>query len=327
MQTAFNLYAAYCHITEKSYYHIIPQYFQVYNIAGSNCEGLNLFLKHQTIEQNIELIKTLIEDINPTYGAAQLSIIKTIINGFNKDENEQVYCKIFTSLLNKLLYNVNLVDGDFLDLISNIVITKSWMLKQYTLEMMIPFLVKAISENVNNDSSLQSTILLKSLKIVSDFVNYQQYKLSRRTHLINSFIVFCMEFILQAQLNDAEDLYKSLNRLIMNFIDPINIINSNSNQDSLKSNVLAYKQELRKYIYPIMLKYINTLCINYSGSRISIKMVNEFRNGLKLSMYAIFDLLIKENINLMYNLLDYNGKLYFKKLYKDYENEGKWGED
>lgn len=284
-------------------------------------------VKHQTIEQNIELIKTLIEDINPTYGAAQLSIIKTIINGFNKDENEQVYCKIFTSLLNKLLYNVNLVDGDFLDLISNIVITKSWMLKQYTLEMMIPFLIKAISENVNNDSSLQSTILLKSLKIVSDFVNYQQYKLSRRTHLINSFIVFCMEFILQAQLNDAEDLYKSLNRLIMNFIDPINIINSNSNQDSLKSNVLAYKQELRKYIYPIMLKYINTLCINYSGSRISIKMVNEFRNGLKLSMYAIFDLLIKENINLMYNLLDYNGKLYFKKLYKDYENEGKWGED
>lgn len=327
MQTAFNLYAAYCHITEKSYYHIIPQFFQVYNIAGSNCEGLNLFLKHQTIEQNIELIKTLIEDINPTYGAAQLSIIKTIINGFNKDENEQVYCKIFTSLLNKLLYNINLVDGDFLDLISNTIITKSWMLKQYTLEMMIPFLIKAISENVNNDSSLQSTILLKSLKIVSDFVNYQQYKLSRRTHLINSFIVFCMEFILQAQLNDAEDLYKSLNRLIMNFIDPINIINSNSNQDSLKSNVLAYKQELRKYIYPIMLKYINTLCINYSGSRISIKMVNEFRNGLKLSMYAIFDLLIKENINLMYNLLDYNGKLYFKKLYKDYENEGKWGED
>ncbi len=48
---------------------------------------------------------------------------------------------------------------------------------------------------------------------------------------------------------------------------------------------------------------------------------------LKLSMYGIFDLLIKENINLLYNLLDYNGKLYFKKLYKDYENEGKWEED
>jgi len=110
-------------------------------------------------------------------------------------------------------------------------------------------------------------------------------------------------------------------------MDPININNNNSNQDTLKSNVLAYKQELRKYIYPIMLKYINTLCGNYTSSDISIKTVNEFRNGLKLSMYGIFDLLIKENINLLYNLLDYNGKLYFKKLYKDYENEGKWEED
>ncbi|KAL6932829.1 hypothetical protein ACO0R3_001917 [Hanseniaspora guilliermondii] len=284
MKIVFNLYAAYCHITKKSYHHIIPIFFKIYSIKDSECEGLKLFLKYQTIEENVEITKNLIEDINPTYGAAQLSIIKLIIRGFNKDENEQVYCKIFTNLLNKLLYNINLVDADFLDLISNIVITKSWMLKQYTLEMMVPFLIKTISESVNNDSLLQSTILLKSLKIISDFVNYQQYKLSRRTHLINSFIVFCMDFILQAQLNDAENLYKSLNRLIMNFIDPINIVNNNTNQDSLKSNVLAYKQELRKYIYPILLKYINALCINYTGRSISIKMVNDFRNGLKLTL-------------------------------------------
>ena len=330
LEKTFNLYAAYCHITEKSYYHIVPVFFQVYNteeLKEVEYEGLNLFLKNQTTEQTISLIKDLIKDLSLCYGSAQVFIIKKIIKEFNKDENEQEYCKIFTSLLDKLMYHTSLVDGDLLDLISNIVITKSWMLKQYTLEMVIPFLIKTISESLNNDLKLQSNILLKSLKVISDFVNYQQFKLTRRTHLINGFIVFCMDFILQSQLSDSEDLYKNLNRLIMNFMDPININNNNSNQDTLKSNVLAYKQELRKYIYPIMLKYINTLCGNYTSSDISIKTVNEFRNGLKLSMYGIFDLLIKENINLLYNLLDYNGKLYFKKLYKDYENEGKWEED
>ena len=325
----YNLYVAYCIINKKDYYSILPIYLKLRkeSKAQNITSGLALYVTNiiNDDSSNLSILLTdLISDFKSVYNPYLLELINFILPKLSKNSDEDTYVKLFALLLNNLIRDASVVNLLFLQNLSNIVITKNWLLKQYNIELIVPFLIQTINANEANED-----IVLESLKIVSNIINYQQFKLVRRTHLVNSFIVFVMEYLINLTSYDAENVIKSLNRLIANYIDPVNISSSSNNNFStnFKSNALAYKQELRKYIYPVMLKYINILCdIKVSNSN-NLKLVNNFRNGLKLSMYGIFDLLIKENMNLLYNLLDYNGKLYFKKMYKDYEAEGKWKED
>ncbi|XBW37881.1 hypothetical protein QEN19_003456 [Hanseniaspora menglaensis] len=325
----YNLFVSYSMINNKDYYFILPAYLKLRSESKINgiTSGLIIYLNAVTNKNKetttVSLLNDLITELGSEYKVYLLELINYILPNLIKNENEEIYSKLFALMLNQLINNPEIVNLEFLQNLSNIVITKSWILKQYNIELIFPFLIKVISRN-NDELNV-----LESLKIVSNIINYQQFKLQKRTHLVNSFIIFLMESIMNTSYANNINTIKSLNRLIANYIDPINImsISFSHSPDSLKSNVLSYKQDLRKYIYPIMLKYVSLLCDVKSSNASHLKLVNLFRNGLKLSMYSIFDLMIKENINLMYNLLDYNGKLYFKKLYKDYEVEGKWKED
>lgn len=326
----YNLFVSYCLISKKDFYAVLPPYLKLRKDLKIDriTDGLAMYLNAVIIDSDesstLNLLNCVIHDLNNDYKSYFLELVNFIIPKINKGSNDEAYCKLFASLLSNLFEDISVVNLDFLQNLNSIVITKSWILKQYNVELIIPFLIQTISS-----SDQDQAIVLESLKIVSNIINHHQFKLIRRGHLVISFIVFVMDYAIQVSGFNSENVMNSLNRLIMNYIDPINIVTNtnNSSFNSLKSNVLTYKQELRKYIYPVMLKYIQVLCNIKVSTPKSLSNISNFRLCLKFSMYSIFDILMKDNVNLLYNLLDYNGKLYFKKLYKDYELEGKWKED
>lgn len=259
-----------------------------------------------------------------------LELYQMFVRYLAKD-NEEGRAIFVRSISNILTFysSKNVSNQDTVEMIlfmRDLLVTKPYLFSQYCLEMLFPLTAKVGIDLVGFVGSDGEKILtpdknkvyIALTQLISSILLYHRYRLSDRHHLVNSIICILLELLAQYKQDTSSlDSVRSLSRLICNFCEPSNI--KGDKRDSLNSAVSIVKRSLRKHVPILLLKIISISLLHPAYS--------SMKTELRLSTDSIFNLLSDSELNLVNANLDNSGRIYFKTLYADYKNLGKWHDD
>ncbi|KAL3232340.1 Nucleolar pre-ribosomal-associated protein 2 [Nakaseomyces bracarensis] len=278
------------------------------------------------------------------YNRALMSIIMSVQNHEGEDmsylfeimvllikfipKDNAIGCKLVSRLISIFYTNLerfspsNVNVKEFVEALHELCIKKSWIFDQYTMEMLLPLSVELAYKFVfivDNKEQSKEDLFVVILKLFTSLLNIHRIKFNQRFHAINSFFCQMIECVLNyTKFNLTAKSVKALSRCIVNYCEPN--ITSNKSVNKTSSNVNVVRQHLRKHVPILLVKYIE-LVVNKPS------VDNNVRIEMSPAIYAIFDLLSNNEIQIVSTLLDGSGRQYLKSLYGEYKKVGKWIEN
>lgn len=258
--------------------------------------------------------------------------IKNIIKPDNEENIKtisQIFIKTISSIFTKISKDMNISDktADLLKCLKNITSTKYWILTQYSLEMLLAFMVCIASklQSCENKSFILENYV-ELCQTVSSIILYQRKRLSNRHHLILTVYISLMKTLfVQSEYLEVE-CGNAFERLVSNLCEPnihsISIKNNedNTSKDAELNNALAEtKAGLRKYM-PVLI-------FNYVKLYVQYPMKVEVKKHIDESIYMMMNLLTLNELNYINNSLDNQSRVLFRTTYEDYKKFYKWNED
>ncbi|EDO15743.1 hypothetical protein Kpol_1073p31, partial [Vanderwaltozyma polyspora DSM 70294] len=260
--------------------------------------------KSEYTEGVLELYNTLIAAIDVGNSEASILFAKSISVFFTQIEEYLDFRNVILQVLNS---------------IQELLIAKSWLFSQYTIELLFPICIR-LNQAFTKVKANNDDIYISTNKVISNILLVHRIKLSNRNHLLNNLFCSQLEFLSRDISNGLSfDSAKSLSRTITNYCEPSNIVTKSSTKNSLGSNISLIKKSLRKDIPILLVKFIHL--------SITKPFEVNIRKELISCIYSIFDILSSNELNLVNAILDNSGRQYFKTLYADYNKLGKWRED
>lgn len=273
---------------------------------------------------SFELVVTSLASEQNAYNKSLLELYNVQVHYLTKNNitGQQLFLKSLSNIYTyyDIYPNSRNVIVEVLESIKVLLVSKSWLFSQYSIELLLPMCLR-ITLFFLKDQSNSDDIFIATTKIVSNILLVHRVKISKRNHILNNFFCCYLELLSKNNNNELSmESAKALSRLIINFCEPSNVsTNQNSKKNNLDSKISLIRKSLRKDAPTLLIKYVHL--------SISHPFDLSIRKELTTCIYSIFDLLSKNEISLVNAVLDHSGKQYFKTVYADYTKTGKWRED
>lgn len=270
-------------------------------------------------------ILSSIIDLPSSNGVASiLNIVSCFLTSFNKKIKDKciiLSTKLFSSILDKFKF-VQIGGYDSLlcltEMLKYFVTNMQWCCKQYNVELILLIstdLVRAI--DVSFPVSLQINLYVQVSQCLSSIILFQRFRLSSRYHVVNHIFVTMLKPLSNKgnALSTSEEAAAAYSRLLSNLCEPPNTTLMNQHE-KLSSSSSLIRKPLRNHI-PVLLA-------NFIYYNLNFNFRSEVHDILIEGIFRIFDVLSQREINYVNDILDNQGKAYYKTLYKKYKDFGKW---
>lgn len=325
-------------LTNEDDLHFVFAHYISFRMEGIDYDRLNTGMRnliertaeYDTLKYNraISIINMTLNDCKPDLMPYLVEIMVLLIKYIKKDN--VIGSKLILRMISIFYTNIDKLEPfdtitvDFVEIVHELCIKKSWIFDQYTLEQLLPLCLdlsyKFVFREDQTTNYSNEDILISIFKLFTALLNIHRVKFNQRFHIINAFYCQIMDYVLNYRNYGLTiDSVKVLSRSIVNYCEPN--ITGNKTTNKTTSNVNAVKQSLRRHVPIILVKYIE-LIVNPSSS-----IENTVRQEMNPAIYAVFDLLSNNELEIVSTLLDGSGRQYLKTLYSDYKKVGKWQEN
>ena len=233
------------------------------------------------------------------------------------EESKKAFTRTILSISTKIGYIHADVAGMILVSLKNSLSETAWLFSQYLLEMVFSLTnLIVLLENGNNANNY-----ILATQVISHVLLFHRYKLTSRHHIvINTFNVLMRKLSMNKSdlaLSDSEEAAASYSRLIANLCEPSKLVVSREvANEKLTTATSLIKKSLRKHVPMLLINYI------YLNLRVNFK--SNVNDQLMSGIYSIFDVLSQSELQLVSLSLDIPGKSYYRTLYNNYKDHGKW---
>lgn len=272
---------------------------------------------------------------DPRYMSSLVRITNSLIKSLNREY--QADCTtLFIKTLSVFLTQYKLISlsghNSIVSILSTLKTSLSgmtWCFNQYALETTISLITRvsySLSEPEFAKLEHVVDIYIQLTHVMSNILLFHRFKLSSRHHII---INACVSLLAPVSIKNlkSENNYLSsstkatgaYSRLLSNLCEPSNTSSKEMVQSSLNSTSALIKRSLRKHLPILLLNYINIALKNNFKSEVN----DELMGGI----FSIFNVLSQTELRLVSSSLDIPGKTYYRTLYADYKEHGKWKDE
>lgn len=265
------------------------------------------------------------------YVPSLVRITNSLIKSLNREY--QADCTtLFIKTVSVFLTQYKLISssGSIISILSTLKTSLSdmtWLFNQYALETTISLLTR-ISYSLNEPEFIKSEtsvdLYIHLTHVISNILLFHRFKLSSRHHVIINVCVSLLEplsirNIKSECLSSSTKAANAYSRLLGNLCEPSNTSSKEMVQSSLNSTSALIKRSLRKHLPILLLNYI------YIALKYNFK--SEVNDELMSGIFSIFNVLSQAELRLVSSSLDIPGKTYYRTLYADYKEHGKWKDE
>ncbi|WLF79733.1 hypothetical protein PVL30_003497 [Lodderomyces elongisporus] len=282
--------------------------------------------------------------------ARALTIACALLNSSRKGTNPKLISKLIWSISTLNAKANSGIVSSILRITREVLSTKPYLFDQYGLENTI-YLVSNIVKNVRaeSDNNVSESIYVASTQVLSSILLYHRFQLTTRHHILMDIMTFLLQDLCtvgsQAHSVQAASAYS---RLLHNMCEPMKRVEDRSEKHSTTTTTTTtaaaaaassssssssklsiptsshsltplsneYKKYLRRHVPILLTNYVNfQLKFNFD------KAVND---TISSGIYSIFDVLSQSQLHALNAALDFGGRAFFKSLYNDYKEYGKW---
>lgn len=308
-----------------------------YNKSNDMEEFLMIYLsKFATEDEEFKMLYYFVlqsanMENDPTNMASLVKLINCLIRSLSKN-NQSECITLFIKALSVFLTKYNLISlcghHSIISILSTLKSTLSdmtWCFNQYALETTISLITRiSVSlkepEFVNNDDCVETYIQLT--QVMSRILLFHRFKLSSRHHVVvNLFASLLKPLSLKSHmssnlLSSSVSAANAYSRLLSNLCEPSNVASKDTVQLSLNSTSALIKRSLRQHLPVLVLNYIHIALKDNFASQVNDELIS--------GIFSIFSVLSQSEIRLVSSSLDIPGKTYYRSLYADYKEHGKW---
>lgn len=280
-------------------------------------DSLSAFFKTLSQEDFYELYLHLLascEDANPPYLDATVRLLSTLAHHLDKTHQKE-HSKLFVSTI--LVISLRIEDIEekqtiigFLSALTVMLSDHVWIVSQYSIELILATVGLVFKKSQHRDSS---TVFIAAIGLVSYIVLFHRFRLTSRYHLLVAILVEAMKHLTRKDVTNEDA--SVFGRILVTLSEPP-IQRSTKESDSLTSQSAIYKRAIRRQAH--------VLLINYVHMQVSAPLNSSVTDALMPGIYSVFGLLSKVELQLVNQLLDLLGKVYFKNLYQSFKDHGKW---
>ncbi|KAL6452827.1 URB2 Nucleolar pre-ribosomal-associated protein 2 [Candida maltosa Xu316] len=201
--------------------------------------------------------------------------------------------------------------------LKDLLTSKSWLFNQYILE--ITFVIIGNITRRMNDFNNQEKIYILSTQVISHMLLYHRFKVATRHHIVLNVISGLLEPLASDQtvsLSSSDKAGSAFARLLSNLCEPTERVGEKTKH--LTTSASYFKKILRKHL-PVLL-------VNYIYFNLKYTFTRSVNAALISGIYCIFDVLSQSELRIVNASLDYSGRAYYKTLYNDYKDHGKWND-
>lgn len=198
-----------------------------------------------------------------------------------------------------------------------------WLYGQYGIELTLTYLNLVVLD-INNFDKSEDLFILSS-QVFSHILLFHRFRLNSRHHMVIALFTSMLEQLALSYnargnlLSHSIPAATAYTRLLSNLCEPPTSNTPKQLESSLISASALIKKSLRAHLHVLLSNYIFTqLNFNFDS-----KVNSELLNGI----YKVFDVLSKRELQLVNLSIDNSGKAYYKTLYANYRDYGKWKDE
>lgn len=276
-------------------------------------------LPSETHSKLYAYILALADMIDAEYITAYTHLLMVLLRSLRKGSDSQPL-KLFNWSLSVVLgkmkeFTVSVL-GEVLEAIKSSLCDQMWLFDQHAIESTLVVVNQAASIiSVLTDHC--EAVFICATQVVAHVLLFHRYKLSLRHHLVLSSHTSLLQALCVRDLSllsKSVDAAEAYSRLLGNLCEPSNTNDHRTN--GLNTVAATIKRSLRKFLPVLLTNYVYlSLKFNFAGSIVE---------SLTTGMFKVFDVLSQLELQLVSASLDVPGKTYFKTLYNDYKEHGKW---
>lgn len=320
-------YKIFCRINDIGHFkHVVALYVALYTPEDDILDStLTNYLERVSGSLHYDeiiyfIFESMTHTINDFNAPIFLSLCGILMKTFKKDKNCELKLGIMISIVSNQIpkFTASLKPIRlFLKSIRSALTDVSWCFTQYSIEQVLA-LISKISKLTGKgeypSDDLEETFIL-STQVAAHILLFHRFRLTSRHHLVISVFTALMKpLTIKSNLNDSPACASAYTRLLGNLCEPSNskyLVN-----DQLTTASTIIKKHLRNYI-PVLI-------VNYVSLSLTQNFSRENNNEIKLGIFNILDVISPRELEAINNWLDSQGIVFFKSLYNDYKDYGKW---
>lgn len=273
--------------------------------------------------------------LDPNHPEFLLNVI-TILIRLLKKKHQESHTRLFSQSLSLILNKFQLIESSsvnkaaspfftLLNVLKQSLSDMIWLFNQYAIELVINLTNKVQGHIKSFKSEIASDLFILLSQVFSHILMFHRFRLSSRHHLIIKVLTTMLE---QLSLKDYKISTKfnlslsvsaatAYSRLLSNLCEPTshNLYRELA-ESSLSSASALIKKSLRQHLHILLINYIHFQLKYNFDSKVNAELLR--------GIYNIFDVLSKKELQLVSFSLDSSGKTYYKTLYANYKDYGKW---
>lgn len=271
------------------------------------------------LTKTIDFIVLSMSELSSDNSEVFANVIKGLFSRFTKStmEAHSSVSKVLLAVIDGATLMTSTALGIVLETINLALTHKGWLFDQYVLEQVITLISKVGDELRFSREAEAETCYVKAVRVMSLIVLLHRYRLLQRHHILVASLTSLLKPLSAVKnrtttLGESRIAGESFARLLLNVCE----VKAISLSDALTSEAALIKKELRKHLPVFMATYI------YLSLKYNFREVVQLQ--LLPGMFTLFDLMSSTEMQLVNSTLDNSGKVYFKRLYNQYQDQGKW---
>lgn len=200
-----------------------------------------------------------------------------------------------------------------------------WLYNQYSIELTLTYL-NLVALDINKFEDNAVTVFVLASQVFSHILLFHRFRLNSRHHIIIAVFSTMVQQLSIKQNNKRNVLGHSdpaaiaYARLLSNLCEPP----SNHGPKELAESVLSSSSALIK---KSLRSHLHILLSNYIFIQLNFNFDSKVNSELLHGIYKVFDVLSKKELQLVNLSIDNSGKAYYKTLYANYKDYGKWKDE
>ncbi|KAG7194446.1 uncharacterized protein KQ657_004659 [Scheffersomyces spartinae] len=241
----------------------------------------------------------------------------------HKDEASQ---KVFTIILSQIIDVVHKLDISSLILILNTIKSQlsesTWLFKQYSTELTL-LLVSKVANQLSNDPNATEEVYILVTQVYSHLLLFHRFKFQSRHHILIRTMIDLLEPLTLKKHNNnkvlgtSKECARAYSRLMANLCEPQA---TNSYKELANSSLTTSSTIIKKGLR----KYLSMLLVSYIAFNLKYNFDSSINDELLRAIYMVFDVLTERELQLVNSTLDFPGKSFYRSLYANYKDQGKW---
>ena len=145
---------------------------------------------------------------------------------------------------------------------------------------------------------------------------YHRFKIATRHHLVLNVMSSLLKYLADgtSKLSSNTEAASAYARLLSNLCEPSERVGDK--MFHLTTSASYFKKLLRKHL--------SVLLSNYIYFNLKYTFTRTVNDAIMPGIYSMFTVLSQNELRVVNDSLDYGGKAFYKTLYNDYKDHGKW---